>query len=308
MINKPVEAQVIGRSKDIPEGIFGAIEMPPDNSNPERPKKKKKKVKDEKKFLHIGGHKVELTDMVHIDFSLKGGVKKKKRVKKLGKPKLKALDIHAPKAKKKKRTPSVMPAMEINYESMMPSHAEGLQMENVVRIPEEVLKKVARKTEKRTKELSSLMLNNVTPSMLSYDAASNYVKAALADGLKIDVEIDRGVLEVVKELSRLDVIFFYLKRLSLPKSMKKHFMTSFIEEMSKGSLEAMKKADKSDAFSSQLREMEAVISKRSEHQQRQTKTRKNTDDKRVGLTEDLASGKRTRKDSGTSLKPLMGGF
>lgn len=307
MISKPIEAQVIGRNKDIPEGIFGAIEMPPNNSTPERPKKKKKK-KDEKKFMHIGDHKIELTDMVHINFELKNGAKKKKRVKKLGKPKLKPLEIHAPKEKKKKRTPSVMPAMEINYESLMPSHAEGLQMENVVRIPEEVLKKVARETEKRTKQLSSLMLNNVTPSMLSYDAASNYVKAALSDGLKIDVEIDRGVLEVVKELSRLDVIFFYLKRLSLPKSMKKHFMTSFIEELSKGSIESMKKVDKSDSFSSQLREMEAVISKRSEHQQRQSKTRKNTDDKRVGLTEDMASGKRTRKDAGSSLKPLMGGF
>lgn len=305
MISKPVEATIIGRNKEIPEGIFGAIEMPPNNSNTGRPKKKKKK-KDEKKFLHIGEHKVELTDMVHIDFSLKDGSKKKKRVKKLGKPKLKQIDIHAPKKAKKKRTPSVMPAMEINYDSLMPSHAEGLQMENVVSIPEEVLKNVARRTEQRTKELSKLMLNSVTPSMLSYDAASNYVKAALSDGLKIDVDVDRGVLEVVKELSRLDVIFFYIKRLSLPKAMKKHFMKTFIDELSKSSLEAMKKADKSDSFSSQLREMEAVISKRSEHQQRQNKIKKNTSDKRVGLTEDMAAGKRTRKDA--SLKPLMGGF
>lgn len=289
MICKPVEAQIIGRNKEIPEGIFGAVDMPEDRSNPQPDKKKK--------FVQIGGHSIELTDMVPIEFRLKNKTVKKKK-KKLPKPKTKTINIERPKEKKKPK-PSVMPALEINYESTLPPEADGLDLDNVVSIPEEVLRRVARTTEQRTKKLSKLMLNSVTPSMLSYDAASNYVKAVLSDGLKIDVEVDRGVLEVVKELSRLDVIHFYLKRLSLPKSLKEHFMRTFIEEMSKNSIEAMKKADKGEAFSQQLREMEAVVMKRSEQGKNKMRTR----------TPETDGAKRSRKDQPQhSNAPLMGGF
>lgn len=292
MISKPVEAQIIGRNKTVPEGIYGAIDMPVDNSNPQTEKKKK--------FVQIGEHRVELTDMISIEVKLKGKSVKKK--KKLPKPKAKTISIERPKEKKKKPKQSVMPALEINYGSTLPPEADGLNLDNVVSIPEDVLRKVARTTETRTKKLSKLMLNSVTPSMLSYDAASNYVKAVLSDGLKIDVEVDRGVLEVVKELSRLDVINFYMKRLSLPKALKEHFMKTFIEELSKTSIENMKKVDKGEAFSAQLREMEAVVMKRSEHQQKESKTRRK-------MPGEVDGAKRSRKDSQPdNHRPLMGAF
>lgn len=289
MISQPVEAQIIGRSKAIPEGIFGAIDMPEDRSNPQREKKKK--------FMQIGEHQVELTDMIPLEFKMKGKIVKKK--KKLGKPKTKTISLERPVEKKKKAKQSVMPALAINYDSTLPPEADGLELDNVVSIPEEVLKRVARTTETRTKKLSKLMLNSVTPSMLSYDAASNYVKAVLSDGLNIDVEVDRGVLEVVRELSRLDVIHFYIKRLSIPKALKEHFMKTFIDEMSKTALESMRKSDKSESFSQQLREMQAVVMKRSEHQQTEKKQQ------RIGGTE---ATKRSRKDKPNSHTPLAGGF
>lgn len=217
----------------------------------------------------------------------------------------------APPPKAKVVTPAlnVMPKLEINYDSMMPPEAEGLPLENVVSIPDDVLKRVAHKTEKHTKELSKLLLNGSAPAMLSYDAASNYVKAVLSDGLKIDVDIDRGVLEVVKDMARLDVIFFYLKRLAIPRSMKKQFMSRFIEELSKASLETMHKTNKSDAVSSQLRELEAVVMKRSEHQARENGAKARTS-KRIGLTTEdgaanlpMTATKKTRRDG-----PMMGGF
>lgn len=294
MISKPVEAQIIGRSKTIPEGIFGAVDMPEDNSNPQTSKKKK--------FVQIGEHRVELTDMIPISIKVKGKTVKKK--KKLGKPKIKTVTLERPAEKKKKKKQSVMPAIEINYDgSGLPPEAEGLNLDNVVSIPEEVLKRVVRTTETRTKRLSKLMLNSVTPSMLSYDAASNYVKAVLSDGLKIDVEVDRGVLEVVKELSRLDVVHFYLKRLSLPKALKEHYMRVFIDEMAKSSIESMKKADKSESQSSMLREMQAVVMKRSEHQ-----TAEQTKEKAQQRLGGTAVTKRSRKDKPVSNIPLAGGF
>jgi hypothetical protein len=265
------------------------MEVPEDNSTPTQRKRK---------FVQIGDHRVELTEMVHIDFDLKKG-KSKKRVKKLGKPKRQKVTLDKKKTPVKKREPVVMPSLAINYESTLPKQAEGLQLENVVSVSEEILQKVVRKTESRTKKLSKLMLDSVTPSMLSYDAASNYIQAVLSDGLNIDVEVDRGVLEVVKEMSRLDVIFFYMKRLKLPKSLKQRYMHTFIDEMAKSSLEGMKKHDKSETFSQQLREMQAVVMKRSEQQAKEKRVRK------AAPQNDNAGAKRTRQDAGS---PLMGGF
>lgn len=294
MISKPKEPTIIGVNSDIPEGIFGQMEVPEDRST---------EAQKKRKFVQIGEHRVELTEMVHLDLNLKGKSKAKKQKKK-GKPLRQKITLDKKKTKKK-RDSVVMPSLEINYGASMPEQAKGLELENVVSIPEEVLQKVVRTTEKRTKELSRMMLDSVTPSMLSYDAASNYVQAVLSDGLKIDVEVDRGVLEVVKEMSRLDVIFFYMKRLKLPKSLKEKFMHTFIEEMAKSSLEGMKKSDKSESFSSQLREMEAVIMKRSERQAQQGKTRQsNLSDRPEGN-----GARRTRKDAApTNNAPLMGGF
>lgn len=292
MISKQKEPTIIGVNREIPEGIFGAMEVPEDRST---------EAEKKKKYVQIGDHRVELTDMVHVDLTLKKKSKSKKRVKQLGKPKRQKVTLEKKKKKKTARDSVVMPSLEINYEASLPKVAEDLELENVVSVPEEVLQRIVKKTERRTKEFSKLMLNSVTPSMLSYDAASNYIQAVLSDGLKIDVEVDRGVLEVVKEMSRLDVIFFYLKRLALPKSLKQKFMNTFIEEMAKSSLEGMKKQDKSEAFSSQLREMEAVIMKRSERQAQQGKTRKAKPDGRIGGTDD----RRMKPDANV---PLAGGF
>ena len=228
----------------------------------------------------------------------------KKRKKKV----LKVAPISAPIKKVRAPQTTIMPKLEINYDSMMPPEAEGLKLENVVSIPEDILRSVARKTEQRTKALSRLLLNGSAPAMLSYDAASNYVKAVLSDGLKIDVDVDRGVLGVVQDMARLDVVHFYLKRLSLPKSMKKQFMSTFIDELSKASLETMLKTNKSDTISSQLRELEAVVYKRSEHQAKEQNA-KARNGKRIGLTTEEDAGspmpgtKKTRRDG-----PMMGGF
>lgn len=303
VIVKKIEPEVIGVGRDIPEGIFGEIDMPPDNSIGRKIKKKKKKNKSSDAIgnevkadaLIIGKHKIELTDMEHI------GSKMPKKKKKKTKPKA----IRKPKPEKKAPKPGVMPALEINYDASLPPEADGLALDNVVSIPEELLQSVAAKTEKRTKALSKMLLNSVTPSMLSYDAASNYVQAVLSDGLKIDVEIDRGVLDVVKELNRLDVIHFFIKRLSLPKAMKERFMQTFIDELAKGSLESMRKIDKSENMSATLRELEAVVMKRSEHQANQRK-KKDNDKKRIGLTEETDNGKRARSE--VPLTPLVGGF
>jgi hypothetical protein len=169
----------------------------------------------------------------------------------------------AKKPKPAKRKPRVMPSLDINYDSMLPKEAEGLKLDNTVDIPVPLLKSIGRLTNARTRSLSNLLLTSATPAALSYEAASSYVKAVLSDGLKIDVDIDRGVMEVVRDLSRLDVIHYFVKRLKLPQQYKQQFLSAFITELSKSSLENLRKSDKSNVMSEHIRELEGVIAKRS---------------------------------------------
>lgn len=211
----------------------------------------KKKSKKELELERVA----ELPEGIFGDTSVPKSVRLKKKAQK---------QVDGAKPASKTRSARVMPRMEINYKNVLPKEAAGLKLSNVVDIPVELLKKIRGVTTARTKKLSTLLLTNAAPSALSYDAASSYVKTVLADGLKIDVEIDKGVLEVVNDACRLDVIYFFVQRLKLPTEYKRRFMNAFIDELSKSALENMKRSDKTSSMSNHIRELEGVIGRRSE--------------------------------------------
>ena len=221
----------LGVSEDLPEGIFGLLK-----SLPTSPR---------------GATKIK-TDILRVDNVLK--LEKKKR----------APIVKRPAPTRASRKTKVMPDFVINYDKTLPEEASGILLDNVVNIPEELLEQITKKTQLNAKVLSRLMLLNAAPSVLSFDAASNYVRTVLDDGLGIEVEVDRGVLEVVKNLSRLDVIFFFVKRMALPIAFKRKFMHKFTEDTAVQSMALMQKTNKSDQMSSNLRELEGVLVKRSE--------------------------------------------
>jgi hypothetical protein len=144
----------------------------------------------------------------------------------------------------------------------------------VVSIPEKLLQEIVKKTDIRTKKLSMLMLSRLTPSILSYDASASYVQTVLKDGLNIDVDVDQGVTEIIKELTRLDVIYFFLRRLALPKTYKDRFITAFIDNLAKTSLEGMLKANKNNDIHRKLKELEGVLSRKHQDGKRVTDTTK----------------------------------
>lgn len=224
----------LGFSDELPEGIFGLLD-------------------DEKKH-----------NRARIKTKSKSGM----RAATASKPRLQKAP--AKKVITRRRQPvsasagRVMPEFTINYGNALPREANGLMLDNVVSIPEELLKRITDKTQSNARKLSDIMLLNSAASVLSFDAASSYVRAVLDDGLGIEVDVDRGVLDVVRELARLDVIFFYVKRLSIPQALKRRFMHTFTDDLAKQSLVAMNKTHKSDQFSQQLRELEGVLVKRSE--------------------------------------------
>lgn len=226
----------LGLSDELPEGIFGLMDEQ-DTRTAGRRAKPKPKSKS----------------------------KSKMRPAPASKPKLRKT---APaKVMTKRRQPpgtKVMPEFAINYEKALPREASGLMLDNVVSIPEDLLERITARTQSNARKLSDIMLLNSAASVLSFDAASSYVRAVLDDGLGIEVDVDRGVLDVVRELARLDVIFFYVKRLSIPQALKRRFMHTFTDDLAKQSLVTMNKTHKSEQFSQQLRELEGVLVKRSE--------------------------------------------
>lgn len=293
MLMKKREKIQIGRSKDLPEGIFG------DTS--ERPRIKPR-LRDA----------VVSREMFGYDPTLRL-IKKKSTPTELPKAKKVRSDrvvaIKPPKKTPRYRARSKeLPDFSINYESTMPEEAKGLPLQNVVSMTEDMLKRIISNTELQTSELSHLMLQTVTPSVLAFDASSAYVKAVLASGLKIETEIDRGMAEVVQGLASLEVINFYVKRMSLSAVMKRRLMGKFIDGLSDSALLSMQRAAKSEEMSSTIRDMEAVLIKRSERQAQDREAGRAPSRKPKGPTpsSEIAlpdSIRRSRKDA-----PRYGGF
>lgn len=157
----------------------------------------------------------------------------------------------------------LMPELSINYDSRMPSEGAGIELDNVVSIPEELLEKINATTQLNVKELSDLMLLNSAPALLGFDAASNYVRTVLDDGLGVEVDVDQAVLDVVQDLSRLDVIYFFLNKLALPDRFKRRYLNSFVDHLAAHSLQGMTKTDNGNKISRSLKELEGVLVKRS---------------------------------------------
>ena len=257
------EKHVLGVSKELPEGIFGLLKTLAPSSRVRTKVKTSKALKARRAFN---------SGATSAAAAAEGGLVKT-RLKVKHTPKTAGLAETKPKIKTKTRRfeednlldGRIMPGLDMSHARLIPREAKGLDLSNVVSIPEEMLELISNKTQLNTQELSDLMLLNTAPAVLSFDAASSYVGTVLNDGLGIEVDIDRGVLEVVKDLSRMDVVFFFLKRLALPLTFKKKFMHTFSEDLAHQSLASMQKTNRSESMSQHLRELEGVLVKRSEH-------------------------------------------
>lgn len=120
---------------------------------------------------------------------------------------------------------SGFPRPEINYNRLQIDSPAGYQ--NVVGVSESQLRAVQRRTEKRAKALSEMILKDQAPSMLSVEYAFEYARAALSDGFGVEVEVDDSVADTLVSLGRLDIIVFFIQRMKMPKEYRK----AFIEHM-----------------------------------------------------------------------------
>jgi hypothetical protein len=152
------------------------------------------------------------------------------------------------KPRSKKRKKKTKPAKsnrvplvpEIKY-SEVPG-AENLPIDNLVDIPESLLRAVQESSQNFTKELSDAMLKQEAAFLMAFDSATAYTEAALRDGLGVSVEIDDDVLAVIANLNRLAVVRTYMRKLALPKATKKLFLDKLCEALVTESVADMKRA------------------------------------------------------------------
>lgn len=103
-----------------------------------------------------------------------------------------------------------------------------LPYENAVKVPEALLKSVTRKSSVRTKQISSLMMGRMIPSMMGLDAAQAYVTAAMRDALGIELDMDDSMQEIVKGIINMDMVFYFLRRSTLPKKYKRQYLEEIV--------------------------------------------------------------------------------
>lgn len=158
------------------------------------------------------------------------------------------------------RRASVIPKMQIMaHEVDIP---ENVVPRNMVHLPESKLKQVVNLTDRGTRRLANLMLTSMVPNVLAYDAAQSYVQTFLDDGLGIEVEMDQVTGEIVQELTRLDVIFFYVRRLKIPRSMKKHLFTTLLDKTAIRVLRATERVQRKNDAHAQIKQLEGALLRR----------------------------------------------
>lgn len=158
----------------------------------------------------------------------------------------------------------VMPRKKINRTSL-PKGSEKVDLENVVSISEEALKKVLRRTDKATRHIAADLLENEIPMLLSYDHATSYAETVLRDGLSIDVEIDDDITRVLSYLNKLSIVYQYTRMVKLPKAVRRLFVEELTKALVPKAVDAMEKSANTRKYSQNLRELVATVSQNGEN-------------------------------------------
>lgn len=168
------------------------------------------------------------------------------------KPEVPAKVVKLLKAKKKILPKQNVSGLAINYEPPPKDIDLSLPIENLLTIPDALLKQIKRKTDKVGNDVTDLVLQQAVPLLLGYDSAHNHVETVLSQGFKLEgVEFSPDVLNVVQRLTEMSVIFYYLKKIHLPISAKRLMLRKMSSMLAEKCIEALfaehsKKANATD--------------------------------------------------------------
>lgn len=182
-------------------------------------------------------------------------------------------DAPAPRKPKKivPRAPRALPSFKINRRQM-PKSTESVDFENVVSVPDSLLREIAQSIDARTADLNKT-LAHLLPLLLSFETSTNYTRAALKEGLNLEIDFDEGLSEAVRQIGYLNVLFHFIKKSKLPKSLKQHYMMHTATKLSEHTIQSLVDANRLQTKKKQLQELQAVV-----YSQKENKTRVHTKD------------------------------
>lgn len=169
------------------------------------------------------------------------------------------------------RAPRALPSFNINRRQM-PKENENVEFENVVSVPDSLLREIAHNIDARTADLNKT-LTHLLPLLLSYETSTNYTRAALKEGLNLEIDFDEGLAEAVRQIGYLNVLFHFIKKSKLPKSLKQHYMMHTATKLSEHTIQSLVDANKLQTKKKQLQELQAVV-----YSQKENKTRVHSKD------------------------------
>ena len=121
------------------------------------------------------------------------------------------------------------------------------------------LRKIAGGIDKNTANVNKLLLENLIPLMLSYETGTSYARAAMRDGLNVEIDFDTGLAEAVKHIGYLNVLFFYIRRSRLPRSVKERFMFKFADDLAAQALTSLIESNKIQDRQKIAQDLQAVV-------------------------------------------------
>lgn len=162
-----------------------------------------------------------------------------------------------------KGKPNTITDMNINYGNLsVDPKFSDLETTNTVEVAESLLQRIARTTESRTKQLGKLLLANVAPSILAHQAALNYVGAVMQDSFDIELEEDVSIGEALRDITKIEVLEYFTKKLKVPEHRKEAIMSAFVDKITTGTVARMENMLKQGRQEGVAKTLEAVLSSR----------------------------------------------
>lgn len=184
------------------------------------------------------------------------------------------------KAKSKSKTKRSTPKIHI-HKPRMPKSLGKIEAANVVQVSSDTLRTISTSIDRKTKLFNNLLLERLVPLLLSFDTGTSYTKAALRDGLNLEIEFDSGLEDIIKNIGYLNVVFHFVKNSALPNSVKRNFMMHMSEKLATEAVAALATSNKNQNMRKHMEELQAVVYTSQKGKQVRTSGTKDDDEDKV---------------------------
>lgn len=132
--------------------------------------------------------------------------------------------------------------------------------ENEFDVPDSLLAEVRERTQAREEALRTTLLESAS-LLFAHQDASNFVEAALRDGLDMEIELDEAIPDALVPISRLNIVTSVINQMSLPEKMKNTLLMRLAIKSADEVILALNKKRVPDAIAAMHKHYAATVTK-----------------------------------------------